>query len=185
MQETKVAIRYAKSLLGLVAEKGQLDEAYRDMVLIHEAVSGSHELRVMLNSPVISSDRKLAVLNAIFDKQLGEATRLFLALLTKNGREDVLGGVAASFLAQYKELKGITTAKVVSASVLTDDVRKRILDILSKEVGGEVELEVSVNPELIGGFVLSIGDRQLDTSILSKVNALRQELGTAHFVKQL
>jgi F-type H+-transporting ATPase subunit delta len=61
-----------------------------------------------------------------------------------------------SFIAQYKVLKGITTAKVVSAMVLTEDVKQRILDIVSKEVGGKVELEASVNPDLIGGFVLSM-----------------------------
>jgi F-type H+-transporting ATPase subunit delta len=66
MQDTKVAIRYAKSLLGLVAEKGLLESAYKDMLLINEAVSGSRELRLMLQSPVINAPRKLAVLNAIF-----------------------------------------------------------------------------------------------------------------------
>lgn len=185
MQDTKVAIRYAKSLLGLVAEKGNLEEAYSDMALIHEAVSGSRELRVMLGSPIINADKKLAVLNAIFGKDLSEVTRLFLQLLTKNGREDALGEIAVSFIAQYKELKGITIAKVVSASVLTEDLKQRILAIVSKEVGGTVELEVSVNPELIGGFVLSIGDKQLDTSIRSKVSALRQEFGSSNFVSKL
>lgn len=185
MQDTKVAIRYAKSLLGLAEEKGLTDVAYADMSLIHEAVSGSRELRVMLQSPVISGDKKLAVLNAIFGKDLSEITRLFLALLTKNGREDALGDTAESFIAQYKELKGITVAKVVSATVLTDDVKERILDIVSKEIGRKVELEVSVNPELIGGFVLSIGDKQLDTSILSKLNGLRQEFATGNFTRSI
>ena len=185
MQDTKVAIRYAKSLVALVAEKGLLESAYKDMLLINEAVSGSRELRLMLQSPVINAPRKLAVLNAIFDKDLSEATGLFLALLTKNGREDILGEIALSFIAQYKVLKGITTAKVVSAMVLTEDVKQRILDIVSKEVGGKVELEASVNPDLIGGFVLSIGDKQLDTSIQNKVNALRQEFGTNTFLSKI
>jgi F-type H+-transporting ATPase subunit delta len=184
MQDTRVAIRYAKSFLGLVAEKGGLEEAYRDMSLIHGAVTGSRELRVMLKSPIITADKKVEVLNAIF-KGLGQPTQLFLELLTRKGREGVLGEVTESFIRQYKTLKGITTAKVVSAAVLTEEMQQRIVALVTKEVGGVVELELSIDPELIGGFVLSVGDRQLDNSILSKVNAMRQEFGTNLFVKRL
>jgi F-type H+-transporting ATPase subunit delta len=183
MAESRVAIRYAKSFIGLVSGTDGLEAAYSDMGLIDRAVRESRDLRVMLNSPIINGDKKLAVLKTVF-KDLSKPTLVFLELLTRKGREGELGDVASSFIAQYKELKGITTAKVVSAAVLTEESRKRILDILTREVGGTVELDMKVNPDLIGGFVLSVGDRQLDTSILSKVNTMRQEMGSNLFIKK-
>lgn len=183
MQDSRVALRYAKSFLDFVSGTDGLEQAYGDMCLIDGSVRASRDLRVMLLSPIISADRKLAVLKKVFTN-LSKPTEVFLELLTRKGREGALGAVAASFINQYKQLKGITTAKVISAAVLTDETRKRILDIVSKEVGGTVELELTVNPELIGGFILSVGDRQLDTSILSKVNAMRQELGANLYVKK-
>lgn len=184
MQDTKVAIRYAKALIGLSAEQGQLEQVYADMSLINEAVTISHDLRVMLKSPVITGDRKITALNTIFGNKLTKLTGLFLELLVKNGREDALGFISKSFIAQYKELKGITTAQVISAEVLSDDMHKRILEILKKEIAGDVDLQTSVDPELVGGFVLNIGDRQLDASLRSKFNKLRQEFNTNQYVKQ-
>jgi len=184
MQDTKVAIRYAKALIGLSAEQGQLEQVYTDMGLINGAVTISHDLRVMLASPVVTGDRKIKALNTIFSNKLTKITGNFLDLLVKNGREDALGAISSSFIAQYKELKGITTAQVISAEVLSDDMHKRILDILKKEIAGDVELQASVDAELVGGFVLNIGDRQLDTSLRSKFNKLRQEFNTSQYVKQ-
>lgn len=184
MQDTKVALRYAKALADLSAQQGQLEQVYADMRLIHGAVDMSHDLRVVLASPVITGDRKIKALNTIFGNKLNSITAHFLGLLVKNGREDALGAISSSFIAQYKERKGITTAQVVSAEVLSNDMEKRILEILKKGIAGDVELETSVNPELVGGFVLNIGDRQLDTSLRSKFNRLRQEFNTNHYVKQ-
>ncbi len=184
MRDTKVAIRYAKALIGLSAEQGQLEQVFADMRLIHEAVTISHDLRVMLASPIVTGDRKITALNTIFSNRLTKLTGNFLDLLVKNGREDALGAISSSFIDQYKELKGITTAQVISAEELSEEMRNRILEILKKEVSGAVELETSVDSELVGGFILNIGDRQMDSSLRSKFNKLRQEFNTGHYVKQ-
>ncbi len=183
MQDSKVAIRYAKALLGLAVEKGQLEAVFGDMRLISQAVDSSRDLRVMLDSPVIRSDRKLGALNAIFGSELNAMTRHFLELLMKNGREQSLGAISKGFILQYKDLKGITLVEVVSATALSEAMMKRIMDILTSEIGGAVELESRVDPELIGGFVLNIGDRQLDTSLRTRFNALRQEFKTEQYAK--
>ena len=69
--------------------------------------------------------------------------------------------------------------------MLADDAKKKIQDLVQKEVGGTVELQMDINPELIGGFILRIGDKQLDTSILSKIGDLRQEFKNNSFVKEI
>jgi F-type H+-transporting ATPase subunit delta len=183
MAQTKVATRYAKSLLGLVAEKGNLEEAFNDMLLINKTVSENHDLLVLLKSPVVNAEKKVSILTAIFEKHVSKVTMLFITLITKNRRESALPEIADAFVAQYKAMKGITIASVTSATVLADDAKKKIADLVQKEVGGTVELQLEINPELIGGFILRIGDKQLDTSILSKIGDLRQEFMTKSFAK--
>ncbi|MBL4587411.1 MAG: ATP synthase F1 subunit delta [Flavobacteriales bacterium] len=183
MAQVKVAKRYAKSFLGLVSEKGKLEEAFADMSLIQKTTSENRELVNMLKSPVVNTDKKISILTSIYGGKLSEATMLFLTLVTKKRREGALSEIATEFIAQYKLVKGITTAVVSSAAILSDDAKKRIHAIVLKEVGGTIELETEVNPELIGGFVLRIGDKQLDTSIISKVEDLRQELISSSYVK--
>jgi len=183
MAQIKVATRYAKSLLGLVAEKGNLEEAFKDMTLIQKTCSENRDLVVLLKSPVVNTEKKTSILTAIFEKNVSEVTMLFINLITKNRRESALPEIADAFIAQYKAMKGITTALVTSATVLADDVKKKIADLVQKEVGGTVELEMEINPELIGGFILRIGDKQLDTSILNKIGDLRQEFMNKSFAK--
>ena len=183
MAQTKVATRYAKSLLDLVAEKGNLEEAFNDMTLLKKTCSENRDLVVLLKSPVVNTEKKVSILTSIFEKNVSKVTMLFISLITKNRREGAIPEIADAFIAQYKGMKGITTAVVTSATVLADDAKKKIADLVQKEVGGTVELEMEINPELIGGFILRIGDKQLDTSILSKVGDLRQEFMTKSFAK--
>lgn len=185
MAQIKVASRYAKSLLGLVAEKGNLEEAFNDMSLIKKTCSENRDLVVLLKSPVVNTEKKASILNSVYGKNVSEVTMLFINLITKNRREGALPEIADAFIAQYKAMKGITTAVVTSAAVLADDAKKKIQDLVQKEVGGTVELQMEINPELIGGFILRIGDKQLDTSILSKIGDLRQEFKNNSFVKEV
>ena len=184
MAQIKVASRYAKSLLGLVAEKGNMEEAFKDMTLIQKTCFENRDLVVLLKSPVVNTEKKVSILNSIYGKNVSELTMLFINLIAKNRREGALPEIADAFVSQYKAMKGITTAVVTSAAVLADDAKKKIEDLVSKEVGGgTVELHMEINPELIGGFILRIGDKQLDTSILSKVGDLRQEFKNNSFAK--
>ena len=184
MAQIKVASRYAKSLLGLVAEKGNMEEAFKDMTLIQKTCSENRDLVVLLRSPVVNTEKKVSILNTVYGKNVSEVTMLFINLIAKNRREGALPEIADAFVSQYKAMKGITTAVVTSAAVLTDDAKKKIQDLVQKEVGGgTVELQMEINPELIGGFILRIGDKQLDTSILSKVGDLRQEFKNNSFAK--
>lgn len=185
MASTKVASRYAKSFLGLAAEKSLLDRAYADMLIVEKTATENRDLVVLLKSPVVTTDKKINILKSIYGTHLSEASMAFLTLIASKRREGDIPEIATSFVAQYKEMNGITTAKVSSAAVLSADAKKRILEIVQQQVGGTVELQEEVNPELIGGFVLRIGDKQLDTSILAKVNSLRQEFGKNFYAKEL
>lgn len=175
MAESKVAKRYAKSLLGLATELNQQDAAFADMSLLSNTIERSHDLGTLLSSPVVRPDLKQSIMDKVFAGQFSEVTTKFINLIIEKGRESQLRYIASNFVAQYKAGKGINTATVRTASKLLPDAFAKIEAIVKQQTGGEIELKEIVDPELIGGFVLRIGDQQLDTSILSELNDLRGE----------
>jgi F-type H+-transporting ATPase subunit delta len=178
MAYSRVSKRYAKSLIGLATERNELDAAFKDMEFLLATIDANHDLKVMLSSPVINVDKKLHILDMVFGGSLNELSNKFIKLITEKGRESQLRNIAKDFVSQYKASKGINTATVSSASKLMPDALAKIEAIVKEYTGGTVELTESVDPDLIGGFVLRIGDMQLDTSIQNKLNDLRNEFDT-------
>ncbi|MFT4524260.1 MAG: F-type H+-transporting ATPase subunit delta [Granulosicoccus sp.] len=175
MAESKVAKRYAKSLLGLATELNQQDVAFADMNLLASTIDDSHDLANLLSSPVVRPDLKQSIMSKIFGNQFSELTTKFINLIIDKGRESQLRYIASNYVAQYKKGKDINTATVRTASKLLPDALAKIEALVKEQTGGTVELKEIVDPELIGGFVLRIGDKQLDTSILSELKDLRGE----------
>lgn len=175
MKQTKQAHRYAKALLATVKENNQVEAAREDMALIATAIDESRELGLLLKSPVVKSDAKLRILDKIFAGKIGDLSKKFITLITNKGREANLGLIAETFIEMSKIDEGIYQAKVISAAPLTDESRKDILDIASKIQNGKFELEEKVDINLIGGFVLTVGDQRIDTSVRSQFRKLRQE----------
>lgn len=169
-----VATRYANSLLQLAAEKGQLEKVYADMQYVLSTCQKSKDFINFLNSPIINTDKKQAVLKELFASHISETTLGFLQILARKRRESYLPEIAQSFAAQYKEHKNILTAVITSATGIDDAVRKKVLELVKQTTKGEVELVEKTDKSLIGGFVLRIGDKQLDASISRKLNELRK-----------
>ncbi len=172
------ASRYAKSLLDLAVEKKQLDVVYKDMLLIKSAIESSHDLRVFLKNPVVRIDKKLSVLNALFGKSVSKLTNTYLELVTNKIRTSILLEISIEFVNQYRNFNGITTAIITSAVKLDDASRKKALEILKAYAKGEVELTEKVNPSLIGGFVLVVGDKQIDNSVSRQLLNLKKNFNT-------
>lgn len=171
-----VATRYAKSLLDLAVEKGKLEEVYKDMQLVKEVVQQNHELVVMLNSPIIKTDKKQAVISAIFKGKISDLSLSFMDIITGKRREMYIGNIAESFIEQYKLQKKVLTAVITSAIGLDDTTRQKVVELVKQTAQGEVELVEKVDRKLIGGFVLRIGDKQVDASISRKLNDLRKNI---------
>lgn len=183
MAESRVAKRYAKSLLDLATELKEQETAFNDMQLLVDTIEANRDLAVMLNSPVINAEKKLAVLDKVFSTRLSKLSYKFIELITTKGREGQLRDIAKNFVAQYKKGKDINTATVISSAKLMPDAFKKIEALVVDHTGGTVELVETVDPELIGGFILRIGDQQLDTSIKSKLNDLRAEFDSNLYEK--
>ncbi|MFI5141487.1 MAG: ATP synthase F1 subunit delta [Bacteroidia bacterium] len=169
-----VATRYAKSLLQLANEKGQLEKVYADMQLVENVCEHNREFTNFLNSPIIKTDKKVAVIKEIFSGKVSEVTSGFLTILTLKRRELYMKYIATEFVAQYKQHKNILTAVITSAVGIDSTVKAKVLELVKQTTKGEVELVEKVNKNLIGGFVLTIGDRQVDASVSRKLNDLRK-----------
>ncbi len=175
MKGTKAASRYAKALLDLAIENNMVDQVAADMKYLSEVSGETKEFIVFLNSPVIKSDKKIDVLNEIFG-QFEELTRRFVNLVTKNRRESLLPEIAHSFDAHVKEYKGIVPVTLISAVQLDGSTKDQILSKLNGMVKGQLEVTEKIDADLIGGFVVRMGDTQIDASVSRQLNDLKQRL---------
>ncbi len=174
MSEITIASRYAKSLIELSSEKSSLDAVYADMQLINDAFANSRELVLAMQSPIIKSDKKLSILSAIFKGKINNLTFSFFELLGKKNRAANLYDIAKAFLDQYKVLKGIQKAQVFTATKIDDKLRQQFMKLVEEKTGKKAEIEEFVKEELIGGYILRIGDLQYDASVQSKLQKIKK-----------
>jgi F-type H+-transporting ATPase subunit delta len=186
MLSPRLASRYAKSLLDLAVERGQLEAVYADMQYLRDLLKASRDLSVMLKSPVISSDKKQAVINAITDGKINELTLAFTKLLVAKHRESELVEIIPSFLSQYRQHKGIHTVKLTTAAPISEETKARIVAQVKKTGNIDlIELETVVNPDLIGGFVLQTGDKLVDASIVYELKEIGRQFDKNDFIYKI
>jgi F-type H+-transporting ATPase subunit delta len=184
MTESKVARRYAKSLLGLATENNITEKVFSDMQLIASACQNSRDLALLMKNPTINTDKKDAVIKSIFSGKVDQVTLTFMNLMTKKGRERYLTDIAQEYINIYKESIGIKVAYVTTATPIDDQLREQVLDIVKKMKGSKIELVETVNKNIIGGFILRIGDEQFDASVLKKLRQLKNEFDDNIYVKE-
>ena len=182
MKESLAGNRYAKSLIALSIEKDELDVIYNDMTLISKTVESSKDLDVLLKSPVVKTDKKQEILTAIFGKNTTELTKQFLLLISSRNREALIGEIANAFVRQYKVIKKIIVTEVTSAVKLDAAQKKKILQLLNTDESSSVEVIEKINPDIIGGFIVRVDDKQIDASISRKLDDLRQNFSKNQYI---
>ncbi len=175
MSELTVGARYAKSLIDLALEQNALEAIKADMDLFVQTLKENPELQTVLRNPIISHDKKIKILEAIFSSKVSKATDGFFKIMITKSRGEVLFFTAHEFVNQYNLKKAIVKAVVTSATPLSEENKKQITELVRAEVGGNIVLQTKVDPQLIGGFVLTVGDRQVDTSIANSLKKLKTE----------
>jgi F-type H+-transporting ATPase subunit delta len=175
MRNTKVAARYARALLDLAIEQGNLDSVLGDMQVFAATVNDSRDFELLLSSPVVKADKKIEIFQQAFEP-IEKSTQDFLALITNNRRESILGDIALAFEAQVKAYRGIVPMTLTSASPLDASTRDAIIAKIQSSVDGKLEVEEKIDESLIGGFVVRMGDQQIDASVANQLNNLKQRL---------
>jgi F-type H+-transporting ATPase subunit delta len=186
MPNPRLATRYAKSLLDLAVEKGQLEEVYADMQWLQSVCKSNRDFVNLLKSPVITGDKKIRIVEAVAGGKLSNLTTAFNTLLIKKNRESVLPEIATAFINQYKEHKSIYTVKLTTATPLSDAAKNAIV-MQVKKTGGyqNIELEEKVDKDIIGGFVLQIGDKLVDASIAYDLKAIAKQFENNDFIYKI
>lgn len=183
MPNPRLATRYAKSLIDLAIERGELEKVHADMQWLRAACKSNRDFVNLLRSPIIKGDTKKKILEAITNGNISEITAGFNRLLITKGRESNLPEISNAFITAYKEKKDIQTIKLTTAAPVSDSVRNAIIEQIKKSVGFQnVELEETVDPDIIGGFVLQAGDKLVDASIAYDLRAIAKQFENNDFI---
>lgn len=174
MSALAIARRYAKSLVDLALEQKKLDAIVSDAQTLMGAMK-SRDLVLMLRSPIIKSDKKIAALKEIFNGKIDPLTLSFMNIVTRKGREEFLPEIANEILARYNELNNISTATLTTAVSVDNSVVEAIKNKLESGKN-TVEITAKTNPDIIGGYVLEMGDTLYDASVQRQLKELRKEL---------
>lgn len=185
MEDSRAASRYVKSLLSLAIDQNAVDRVHDDMQMFNKVVQGNREFRLMLQNPIIRHDRKREILEKLFKGKVHSLTMAIFDILTKKNREAILASIAKEFHNAYNEYKGIEKAIVTTAIPLDAGLRAEIEKIVRKTSNKQgVELIEKIDKDMIGGFVLNVGDRQVDASIKNKIKALKVEFSQNPYIKE-
>jgi F-type H+-transporting ATPase subunit delta len=186
MADIRVASRYVKSLLGLAVEQGVVEEVNKDMKLFASVCEANRAFANMLRSPIIKHDKKRDVLHAIFNGKVQVLTLSIMDILTRKNREPLLPSIATEFAVAYTEYKGIEKATVTTTFPIDAKLKADVEAIVKKlSTRKQVELVEKVDKDLIGGFILNVGDRQIDASVKSKLKSLKVKFAENPYVREI
>ena len=172
-----VAGRYASALFERAKDDGKLAEVERDVAGLQRACDESEDLRRLVRSPVIASDEQMKALSAIAAKAgVGPLTANLLKLVVKNRRLFILPDILKAFRSILGRHRGEVTAEVTSALPLKDTQLTQLKDTLRIEVGKDVNVITKVDPALLGGLVVKIGSRMIDSSLRTKLDTLKTRM---------
>ena len=182
----KVAPRYAKSILDLAEERGELDVVYNDMRQIQTNLTEGTDLRLFFKSPIINPSKKQKIVDALYQGKVSELTYNFLSIIIRKRREPVLGDIVDSFVGQYNSKKGIRNAKVTTAVDIDDAMKEKIKAFVKKKIANteDVVLVTETDPSLIGGFVLKYEDVLYDCSVSKKLKDLRKGFSVNKYIRE-
>lgn len=172
-----VAGRYALSLFELAQESNALSAVEGDLAYFERMLAESPDFRRLIESPVFSADEQFKAVSAILDKaELGGLVGNFIRVVAKNRRLFAVPQMIRAFRAIAAQARGETSAEVVSAHALTAAQEKELKAVLKEVAGKDVAVNASVDPSLLGGLVVKLGSRQIDTSLKTKLNSLKLAL---------
>ena len=171
-----ISVRYARALLKSATEQ-KLDEAvYQEMQLLAKSYIEVPLLRQTIDNPMLSKDKKEALLLTAVGGQPTDLTRAFIALVLKEDREPVMQFIANSYVTLYRQQKNVIRGRLITAARVSAQTEQRMRQMVESKTNGTVEFETEVNPDIIGGFILEYDTYRMDASVKSKLNNILQTL---------
>ncbi len=172
---SRAAVRYAKAILELANQNGTTEKVNSDMTLMQDAWKQSKDLQMFLTNPVIKQEMKRNALLEVFPQAQKETNALF-ELLYQNKRFDILFAVTQKFQELLLAQNGIVKATVTTAIPMTAELEKQVLEKAKQMTSHQVVLDHKVDESIIGGFILRVGDQQLNASVASRLQEIKREI---------
>ena len=176
MDQSKINVRYAKALFSYVQEKGLIAVFKSDAATVMAVCQSSSDFNLFIESPVIPTSGKIKAIKSIFEGKVDPVTLNFLVLITENKREKYIPSIFRNLEDLYRKSEGISSAVLTTAREMDQSVVDQIRQELESVSGGKVELSQTIDPDLIGGFVLRVDDRQYDASVSTQLKRIKETL---------
>jgi len=175
MLTSKVAKRYAQGLLEFTQEAGTTSSVLNEMQDLVKTIEGSKDLKNFFSSPIIDVKKKVSVAGEIF-KSFSPVVKNLIQLVIKHGRESQLQNIAQQYINKVEDLKGVQRITLTTAQPLSQSNIDNILKSTNLvNHNNQFDVKTIINPEILGGYILRVGDQQVDTSVRSKLNNLKKE----------
>ncbi|GAC1382796.1 MAG: ATP synthase F1 subunit delta [Ginsengibacter sp.] len=185
MNNPRLAIRYAKSLIDLAIERKSLPEVHKDILFLKSVCTTNPDFVLVLKSPVIKNDKKVKILEAVTTGRISELTSAFMRLLGLKGRELNLPEIIDAFIDQYNVINNIRKVKLTTAVEIGNDLKQSFITKLQKDNKGEIELESVIDQSIIGGFIIETQGTLVDASISKDLKDIGKQFSNNDYLHKL
>ncbi len=186
MNNPRLAGRYARSLLDLAIEQNILEAVLADVKKLSSITVGNRDFAALLRSPVVPSDKKGKIIDAVIEGKVSNLTFSFVQLITRKSRESYLPEIVKAFVEQYNELKNIHRIKLTTATPISEELKTAIVNKVKADAGIEnIELEALVQEELIGGFKMEMGGTLVDATVLHDLKFVKKQFADNEYIQKL
>jgi F-type H+-transporting ATPase subunit delta len=178
MNDSIIARRYAKAFFEVGNESNQLDIFAADLKGVYDIYRSDKNLRFLLDNPVIIQSKKRKILENVFQNRVHKTVLHFLIVLVDKGREEYFPFVYNAFKILYQKHAKIQQVAITTAQPFDDSTIQKISDLLEEQTGLKSETHTIIDQDLIGGFLLRVGNRQLDASVQGQLALIKKELSS-------
>ncbi|WP_417367692.1 ATP synthase F1 subunit delta [Flavobacterium beibuense] len=175
MTGSRAAVRYAKAILEMAQASNVAEQVSGDMALIASTIKENNELNSFINSPTIKAEVKESALNEVFASSQNITKGLF-RLLLENKRFEILDNIAVEYARQFDVASGIEHATVTTAFPITPELEAKVMAKIKEFSDKKITIKNVVDPSIIGGFILRVGDKQFNASVANRLLTLKREL---------
>ena len=171
-----ISVRYARALLKSATEAKIEDAVYTEMQQLAKSYVEVPQLRFTIDNPMLSKDKKEALLLTAVGEKPSDLTKTFIQLVLKEDRENVMQFIANSYVTLYRQQKNIIRGRLITAAQVTPATEQKMRQMVESKTNGTVEFETEVNPDIIGGFILEYDTFRMDASVKTKLNSILNTL---------
>ena len=171
-----ISVRYARALLKSATDAKIETDVYKEMQTLAKSYAEVPQLRFTIDNPMLSKDKKEALLLTAVGQKPSDLTKAFVQLVLKEDRESVMQFIANSYVTLYRQQKNVIRGRLITAAAVSSATEQKMRQMVESKTNGTVEFETEVNPDIIGGFILEYDTYRMDASVKSKLNSILNAL---------